>query len=201
MTGKIGLIDYGAAGNQESIRRALIEAGADVLIISDVAGFSRVSKLVLPGVGGFHDVMEIIKSSGLHEAILESAKVKPILGICLGMQMMATLGFEYGETEGLNLIDGEVRKITCKGPIPHIGFNRLEQVSDSPLFKGISAEDEFYFMHSYEFVNYTDILSLSSYYGHKFVSAVGQNHLFGVQFHPEKSREAGIKLLRNFINL
>ncbi len=201
MTGKIGLIDYGAAGNQESIRRALIEAGGDVLIVSDAADFSKVSKLVLPGVGGFHDVMAIIKSSGLYEAILEAAKVKPILGICLGMQMMATLGFEYGETKGLNLIDGEVRKITCKGPIPHIGFNRLEQMGDSPLFKGISAEDEFYFMHSYEFVNYTDILSLSSYYGHKFVSAVGQNHLFGVQFHPEKSREAGIKLLRNFINL
>jgi imidazole glycerol phosphate synthase glutamine amidotransferase subunit len=201
MMDKIGLIDYGAAGNQESIRRALIEAGGDVLIVSDAVGFSKVNKLVLPGVGGFHDVMSGIKSSGLYEAILEAAKVKPILGICLGMQMMATLGFEHGETKGLDLVDGEVRKIDCKGPIPHIGFSRIEKIGDSPLFKGISAEDEFYFMHSYEFVNYTDVLSLSSCFGHKFVSAVGCEHIFGVQFHPEKSREAGIKLLKNFINL
>lgn len=201
MTGKVGLIDYGAAGNQESIRRALVAAGADIQIVSTASDIQSVDKLVLPGVGGFKDVMEIIDGSGLHEVICESARKVPTLGICLGMQMMATLGFEFGETPGFDLIDGEVRKMECKGPVPHIGFNKLELVKDSPLFDGISSEEEFYFMHSYEYVNYTDVLSLTTYYGHKFVSAVARDSLFGVQFHPEKSREAGIRLLKNFVEL
>ena len=201
MACRVGLIDYGAAGNQESIRRALQEAGGDVIIVKDNDAFANVDKLVLPGVGGFHDVMGAINSSGLHDSIVSSIEKIPTLGICLGMQMMATIGFEYGETNGLDLIEGEVRRMECKGPIPHIGFNKLEIVNDSALFKGINSDDEFYFMHSYEYVNYTDVMCLTSYYGHKFVSVVGRDHIFGVQFHPEKSRNAGIRLLKNFIDL
>ena len=198
---KLGLIDYGAAGNLESIRQALLAAGADVTIVDKEDGFSAVDKLVIPGVGGFHDVMGFIESSGVRNIIAESVEKKPTLGICLGMQMMATLGFEFGETPGLDLIEGEVRKMRCKGPVPHIGFNNVEIIKDSPLFNGIKSDDEFYFMHSYEFVNYTNVIGLTKYYGHRFVSAVARDHIFGVQFHPEKSRSAGLAVLKNFIEL
>lgn len=201
MVAKIGLIDCGATGNIDSIRRALIAAGAEVSIVQDGNGFTGMDKYVLPGVGGFHEVMGAIRARGLYEPIRVALEDKPTLGICLGMQMLATVGYEYGEMSGFGLIDGEVRRMQCKGAIPHIGFNRIQVFGDSPLFSGLDGDAEFYFMHSYEFVNYTDVSCLSTYQGHQFVSAVGRGNLFGVQFHPEKSREHGIRLLRNFVEL
>ena len=201
MVYKVGLLDYGQAGNHESIRRALIVAGAEVIVLTDAYGFDKVDKLVLPGVGSFSHVMKTINDSGLHNVIVETIKRVQTLGICLGMQMMASVGFEHGETKGFDLIDGEVRKMDCNGPVPHLGFSKIEILKDIPLFAGLGGHDEFYFMHSYEYVNYTNVVSLTSYYGHKFVSAVGNGHIFGVQFHPEKSRAAGIRLLKNFIEM
>lgn len=201
MAEKVGLIDFGSVGNVESVRRALIAAGAEVKLVRTADEFDGVSHYVLPGVGGFNEVMEGIRAKGLEESIRQAAQSRPTLGICLGMQILASLGFEFGETAGLDLIDGEVRLICCKAPVPHIGFNRIEPIKENPLFAGIDPEAEFYFMHSYEFVNYTDVCALSSHGGHHFVSAVNKGDLYGVQFHPEKSREQGIRLLKNFIEL
>ncbi len=198
---KVGLIDYGSTGNIESIRRALNAAGAEVSIIREADEFSAVDKYVLPGVGGFHEVMNEIRRKGLEQPIHQAATEKPTLGICLGMQMLASVGFEFGETPGFNLIEGEVRPVQCKAAVPHIGFNHVQVVGDTPLFRGLDESAEFYFMHSYEFVNYTDVCGLTTYGGHRFVSAVSRDNLFGVQFHPEKSREHGIRLLKNFIEL
>ena len=198
---KIGLIDFGAMGNIDSVHRALVAAGGEVIIVKDPEGFSSVDKLVLPGVGGFHEAMTEIHKRELFEPIQDAIESKMTLGICLGMQILATIGYEFGETEGFNLIDGEVRLMECKGPVPHIGFNRLEIVNNLPLFDRIDPGSEFYFMHSYEFVNYTDVAGLTEHYGHKFVSAVAKDHIFGVQFHPEKSRQHGVQLLKNFIGL
>lgn len=201
MVCKVGLIDYGSMGNIESIRRALSAAGGDVTIIQDANEFSGVDKYVLPGVGSFHEVMDEIRRRELYEPIRTAAKSKPTMGICLGMQMLASVGFEFGETVGFDLIEGEVRRMKCKAAVPHIGFNQVQVIGDSPLFRGIVEEAEFYFMHSYEFVNYTNVCGLSSYGQHRFVSAVSSGDLYGVQFHPEKSREQGIQLLKNFIEM
>lgn len=199
MTIIVGLIDFGLTGNIESIRRALVMAGADVKIIRDKSDFSGVDRYVLPGVGSFHEVMEEIRNKGLEIPIREAVLSRPTLGICLGMQLLATIGFEFGETAGFDLVDGEVRLMRCKASVPHIGFNCVEIVKDSPLFSGLDDDAEFYFMHSYEFVNYTDVCALSTYGQHKFVSAICKDNIYGVQFHPEKSRDSGIRLLRNFI--
>ena len=116
------------------------------------------------------------------------------------MQILSSLGLEGGETEGLGLIQAEVKKMQCHAQVPHMGFNAIKVQKSSHLLRNIENE-ELYFMHSYEMVNYTDILSLSSYAGHSFVSSVEKDMLFGVQFHPEKSRQAGLELFKNFIEL
>lgn len=116
------------------------------------------------------------------------------------MQILSTVGFEYGKTSGLNVINAEVKPILVDAKVPHMGFNRIDVVKSNPLLNGLE-DEEFYFMHSYEVVNYTDIASLTEYAGHKFVSSINKGDIYGVQFHPEKSREAGIVLFRNFLAL
>lgn len=201
MSTTIGLVDYGSMGNIESIRKALSAAGAQVQIVNDARDLSKMSKLVLPGVGGFGEAMCQIHERGMFSPLRDAAKDTPMLGICLGMQMLATVGFEFGETPGFDLITGEVRQMQCKAAVPHIGFKPVRVVGDRGLFSGLPEDAEFYFMHSYEFVNYTDVCGLTEHGRHQFVSAVARDHLFGVQFHPEKSREAGIQLLKNFVEL
>lgn len=199
---KIGVIDYGIAGNVFNIVKALEKAGAEVGIIKDESNFKEFDKYVLPGVGAFPDAMSEIKSAGLHEALLSELENKPTLGICLGMQILCKIGFEFGETEGLNFFNAEVVPVICKGKVPRMGFGSIDIVdNDCALFNGINPTDEFYFMHSYEVVNYTNVTALSTYYEHQYVCAIQKGNLFGVQFHPEKSRDAGIKLFQNFINL
>ena len=201
MASKVGLIDFGVTGNIESIRRALLAAGAEVALVREADQFGGIDRFVLPGVGCFHEAMETIRTKGLQDPLREAAQSRPTLGICLGMQVLATVGFEFGETPGLDLISGEVRLLQCKAAVPHIGFNRIDQVRPTPLFSGIDADAEFYFMHSYELVNFTDVCALSTHGQHKIVAAVNRGGLYGVQFHPEKSREHGIRLLKNFIDL
>jgi imidazole glycerol-phosphate synthase subunit HisH len=194
----IGIVNYGIAGNIHSVKKAIEQAGGKVLVINKSSDFNLVDKLVIPGVGSFKDAMQELESDNFIESIQEFDK--PILGICLGMQIMADLGFEFGKAKGLGLIEAEVRPILCEGKIPHMGFNKISIKTFNALLSGIEGE-EFYFMHSYEMVNYTDIAALTKYNNHSFVSAIHKENLYGVQFHPEKSREAGIRLLSNFIKL
>ena len=200
MSNRIGLINYGIAGNISSIEKALIRAGAKAVVINSAEQFNNVDKIVIPGVGSFPDAMKELKESKILNPLMNEISSKPTLGICLGMQILSRIGFEYERTEGLNIFDAEVKPMLCDGKVPHMGFNKIQSQRASKLLKGIESE-EFYFMHSYEVVNYRNILALSKYAEHEFVSAIQKDNIFGVQFHPEKSRDAGIELFKNFINL
>ncbi|WP_428024990.1 imidazole glycerol phosphate synthase subunit HisH [Arcobacter sp.] len=200
MSNLIGIINYGIAGNIHSIKKAIVKAGGTVKVINKKEDMTGVDKIVIPGVGSFKDAMTELENEKLIEPLKEAMKSKPVLGICLGMQILSSLGFEYGITNGLDIIKAEVKPMIVNGKVPHVGFNTIEVVKSNPILKGLEKE-EFYFMHSYEVVNYTDILSLTDYLGHKFVSSIQKDNIYGVQFHPEKSRKAGIKLFENFINL
>jgi glutamine amidotransferase len=194
----IGIVNYGTAGNIHSVEKALNKASGKTLIINNVEQFNQVDKIVLPGVGSFKNAMQQLENIGFLE-ILSNNK-KPILGICLGMQILSTLGFEYGKTKGLGIIKAEVRPMLIDAKVPHVGFNTIEVIKTCNILNDLE-DEEFYFMHSFEVVNYTDITSLTEYAGHKFVSSIQKDNIYGVQFHPEKSREAGIQLLKNFINV
>ena len=198
MSDIIGIVNYGIAGNIYSVKKAIEKAGGDTLVINSPSDFDLVDKIVIPGVGSFKDAMQELKNDGFIDLLKEFNR--PILGICLGMQILAELGFEFGKTNGLGMINAEVKPMLCEAKIPHMGFNKIQVVKTNPVMKGIELE-EFYFMHSYEVINYTNIAALTNYGNHSFVSAINKDKLYGVQFHPEKSREAGIKLLSNFINL
>ena len=198
MSNIVGIINYGTAGNLHSVEKAIKKANGQTLIINNVKQFNEVDKIVLPGVGSFKSAMQQLENIGFLEVLLNNTK--PILGICLGMQILSTLGFEYGKTRGLGLIKAEVKPMLIDAKVPHVGFNNIEVIKTNSILNGLENE-EFYFMHSFEVVNYTDVISLTQFAGHKFVSSIQKDNIFGVQFHPEKSREAGIQFLKNFINL
>jgi imidazole glycerol-phosphate synthase subunit HisH len=198
MSNIIGIVNYGVAGNIHSVKKAIEKAGGETLVINSASDFKSVDKLVIPGVGSFKSSMKELDSDGFIDLI--KGFHKPILGICLGMQLLAKIGYEHGRTDGLNLIDAEVKPILCDAKIPHMGFQKIQVINSNKLLKDIEKE-EFYFMHSYEMINYTNILALTSYGNHSFVCSIQKDNIYGVQFHPEKSRQAGIKLLSNFIQL
>ena len=199
MSNKIGIINYGIAGNIHSVKKAIEMAGGQVVIVKSPQEFDLVDKIVIPGVGSFKEGMQELKNDGLIEPLCNYKK--PLLGICLGMQILSNVGYEFGKSKGLGLLSAEVKPILCDGKIPHMGFNKIRAVKASMLLAGIEEDEEFYFMHSYEMVNYTDVDALSTYHNHSFVSVVNRKNIYGVQFHPEKSRDAGIKLFQNFINI
>lgn len=206
MSREITIIDYGM-GNLNSVKRKLGRLGIDALISSLPLGISIADKLILPGVGHFQKAVENIKESRLWEALNEAVLIKktPILGICLGMQLMAKHS-EEGDIDGFGWIDAEVVKFRVKDflthKVPHTGWNQIIKLKESPLMKDIPDLSEFYFVHSYHFRcnNPSDILNETEY-EYKFTSAVEKENIFGVQYHPEKSHDIGEKLLKNFINL
>lgn len=201
----IVIIDYGMS-NLGSITRALEECDADVLVSDNPEDLKKAEKIVLPGVGAFGDGMKSLNEKGWTKIIKEEVlgnKI-PILGICLGMQLLASKGYEGGEFEGLNLIEGEVVKFipVNNERIPHVGWNEIMKTKENALFEGIKDNSDFYFVHSYHFKtkNEKDIISTTPYCG-TFVSAVNKENIFGTQFHPEKSIPLGFQVLKNFINL
>ncbi len=200
MSNIIGLINYGIAGNIHSIKKAIEKAGGVVKIVNNENELNSIDKIVIPGVGSFKDAINELRKDGLLEPLKKAIHTKPTLGICLGMQILSTLGFEYGKTQGLDAIKAEVKPMLVDAKVPHMGFNTIDVVKSNLLLNGLENE-EFYFMHSYEVINYTEIASLSDYAGHTFVSSVQKENIYGVQFHPEKSRDAGLKLFKNFIEL
>lgn len=202
---KILIIDYGM-GNLGSVKRAFEECGVKVVVSTDPAEADDADALVLPGVGAFRDGMASLVESGWAPRLKSLAQEnKPLLGICLGMQLLATRSFEGGEFEGLGLIPGEVVKLIPQQQnerVPHVGWNEVVHDSNHSLFSEIVSGTDFYFVHSFHFkpVNETDAIATTPYCG-SFVSAVARQNILGVQFHPEKSSKPGFKLIKNFLSM
>lgn len=201
----IAIIDYGV-GNLFSLTSSFKKIGAEVVVTNDIEIIKKADKLVLPGVGAFGDAAEKLKKSGLDKVIIEEAnKGKKLLGICLGMQLLFDKSLEYGEHKGLGLISGEVIPMENNIPkslkIPHIGWNALKFHNPSPLFKYINEGDCVYFVHSFYAENCDSSLIASSEYGRQITAAVQKDNIFGCQFHPEKSGNVGLNILKAFCEL
>jgi glutamine amidotransferase len=202
---KVAIINYGM-GNLSSVRRAFEDIGAEAIIANHPSALYEANRVVLPGVGAFAEGMAHLRNRGwdsaLHDVVL--GQHKPLLGICLGMQMLATRGYEGGLTPGLDLIPGQVRRLDtlgCKLRIPHVGWNEVRYRVDDDLFQKIPDASDFYFVHSYAFVPAIDEHLIATVpYGPDIAAAVRNGHVFGCQFHPEKSSKAGRQLLKNFMS-
>jgi glutamine amidotransferase len=205
---KVGVINYGV-GNVGSVFQAFQQLRAAPVLIDKAADMRSADALILPGVGGFSDCKRLLDQGGWSEAICDQVRAhqKPILGICLGMQLLADSGEEGAEdgglTPGLGLIPGTVRSLKslgCHDRVPHVGWNAVEPLQDHAAMKGIASGTDFYFVHSYAFVPEleTDKIAICNY-GIAVTAIVARNKVWGAQFHPEKSSRAGLQLLKNFV--
>lgn len=200
-TPQIALIDHGV-GNLRSVQKALQAVGADVRLTSDPNIILAAQRVVLPGVGAFADAMQGLATRGLVDVIQTLAKNRtPLLGICVGMQMLFQVSEEHGEYIGLGLLPGRVKRFQSEGlKIPQTGWNKVHPVSDSSLLRGLKPDSYAYFNHSFycEPESPSDVLGTTEY-GIRYASVVGRDQLYGVQFHPEKSQQVGLQILRNFV--
>ena len=211
MSSFVALIDYGS-GNLRSAEKALARAAAEhatghEIVVTDKADVAaKAERIVLPGVGAFADCMRGLKAvPGMVDALTEAVRTRgvPFLGICVGMQLLASVGREFGDHAGLGWIEGDVVRMTPKDPalkVPHMGWNELRLERAHPLFDGIASNAHAYFVHSYVIVprDKADVLATADY-GGAFAAAVGHDNIAGTQFHPEKSQATGLRLLANFL--
>ena len=199
----IAIVDYGV-GNLFSLKSSLAAIGAEAAVTGDADTLRRADKLLLPGVGAFGDAADKLRATGLDRVVIEEAKRgKPLMGICLGMQLLFDKSFEYGEHKGLGLIPGEVRPIAEGIPaglkVPHIGWNALRFTGNkSPLFRYIKEGDCVYFVHSYHAADCEASVIATAEYGAELTAAVQRGNVCGCQFHPEKSGRVGLAILRAF---
>jgi len=199
----VAVVDYGV-GNLFSLCSSLAAIGAETVVTDDPAVLAAADRIILPGVGAFGDAADKLKERGLFDVLRDLAKTgKPLMGICLGMQLLFEKGYEYGEHEGLGLIKGEVRPIAEVFPeglkIPHIGWNALHFTGEkSPIFRYLDEGDFVYFVHSFYGKNEDGSVIATSDYGAPLTAAVGRANVFGCQFHPEKSGNVGLKILKAF---
>ena len=204
---KITIIDYGM-GNLKSVKKAFTAIGLEAEISSDPEMLLKADKIVLPGVGAFRDAIDTLNRTGLSEATKEAVKKgTPLLGICLGMQLLFDKSYEYGEYEGLHLLQGEIvhfKPENMKLPsgeslkVPHMGWNNLEIVKEAPLFSGLKQGSCVYFVHSYYLETATDVVSAYTDYGTRIAVAAQKDNVYATQFHPEKSGPVGLQILKNF---
>lgn len=195
----IAIIDYGA-GNIFSVKNALDYLGLESELVKDKEAVKAADAVILPGVGAFPAAMDMLNKSGLVETIKEEAAKKPFLGICLGMQLIFEKGYEFEETDGLGLIGGSVIKMEEPDLIiPHMGWNKLEKLNDCPLLENVGDNEFVYFVHSYKAqCDDKNIAAYSEYGGRVPALVYDGKYVYGAQFHPEKSGETGLKILRNF---
>ena len=192
------IVDYGV-GNLKSVANAMAYVGQRTLVTSDAGELERADAVILPGVGAFPDAAEKLRQTGLDKYLLAQAGRKPILGICLGMQLLLDRGEEGKVCEGLGLVSGSVERIQTTYKLPHIGWNSLTLQNSSPLFRGLENGTYAYFVHSYcACARYEDDVIARTEYGASVVAAVAHGGVYGCQFHPEKSGEAGLQILKNF---
>ena len=199
----IAIIDYGV-GNLFSLTSSFKAIGEEIIITSDVEIIKKADKLILPGVGAFGDASKKLFDSGLDKVILEEVeKKKPLLGVCLGMQMLFTESYEFGIYKGLGLINGKVvyMDLPNEYKIPHIGWNALHLKKKSPILKYIEENDFVYFVHSYHAVDCEESLVATTDYGREITAIVQSGNVFGCQFHPEKSGDVGLKILKAFAEI
>ena len=197
----IAIIDYGV-GNLFSLKSSFAAIGSEAVVTSDPGVIAEADRLILPGVGAFEDAARKLRDTGMADVVRrEAASGKPIMGICLGMQLLLDKSYEYGEHEGLGLIHGSVRPISDvidEGlKIPHIGWNRLIVKKQSPLFKYLNDGDCVYFVHSYYAADCDDVTAVAEYSA-ELTASVEKGNVFGCQFHPEKSGDVGLNILRAF---
>ncbi len=201
----IAIIDYGI-GNLRSVEKAFTAQGIDAVVTRDEKVLREAEKLVLLGVGAFGYAMQSLRDLGFDKLVLEAANAgKPILGLCVGLQMLFEEGHEFGIHQGLGLLKGKVIKFPDNLRVPHVGWNQVELQSDqrqNPIFQDLPDQSFFYFVHSY-YVETQDISCIygMTEYGLKYASICGRDNIIGVQFHPEKSQATGLKLLRNFAEI
>ncbi len=198
----IAIIDYGV-GNLFSLQSSFAAIGQEAVVTRDTDEILRADRLILPGVGAFRDAADKLRASGMDRAVKEeTAKGKPLLGICLGMQMLFERSHEYGVHKGLGLLKGEIRPIAEKIPaglkIPQMGWNSLKIVKESPLLKYSRGGEYVYFVHSYSAVDCEESLLAVTEYGADLTACAGNGSVFGCQFHPEKSGETGLRILKAF---
>ena len=202
----IAIIDYGV-GNLFSLRSSLCMIGAQAQVTSSPEEICRAERIILPGVGAFGDAVDKLRERGLFSLVQQqAAQGKPLLGICLGMQLLFTRSFEFGEHEGLGLIPGDVVDMTGVIPaqlkVPHIGWNALHLTQpEHPLWREVSEGDCVYFVHSFYAANCDDSVIATTEYGAPLTAAVARGNVMGCQFHPEKSGEVGLRILRAFCEL
>jgi imidazole glycerol-phosphate synthase subunit HisH len=198
----IALVDYGM-GNVRSVLNAFESIGTEARLVSDPADVVAAEKVVVPGVGAFGDAMAALRERGLAQAVRDAAAGgSAVLGICLGMQLLASRSTEFGEHEGLDLIPGSVDYLATDAAlrIPHVGWNDLTVRRADPILAGLGDEPTFYFVHSFEFHPADpDAVTAVTDYGRPVTACVGNGRVFGVQFHPEKSGDDGLELLRSFV--
>ena len=199
---QVGIIDYGV-GNLRSVEKAFAATGCEAMVTSDDRALRGAERLVLPGVGAFGACMKALSERGFDELVRERvAEGTPLLGVCVGMQMLFEESEEFGPARGLGLLAGRVRRFGGELVVPQVGWNQIRQCITHPLFAGISNREFFYFVHSYYCEPAQSEVTLGSTdYGVEYSSVVASKNILGVQFHPEKSQAAGLKLLSNFMRL
>lgn len=200
MDQRVAIIDYGV-GNLRSVEKAFAAMDCEAVVSGSEATLRAAAKLVLPGVGAFGACVRALRERGLDELVRERVGAGvPLLGVCVGMQLLFESSEEFGESEGFGFLRGRVRRFAGGLHVPQVGWNQVKQRRlDHPLLAGVADESFFYFVHSYycDASDYSDVLGVTDY-GIEYASVVGRGRIFGVQFHPEKSQAAGLRLLRNF---
>jgi len=205
MTTKVAIINYGI-GNIRSLYNSLKKLNVEVEIIVNPESIYEFNKVFLPGVGSYKDAIQLIKKAGWEKSIKDfiSNKNKKLFGICVGMQILSTCGYEYGKSDGLDVIEGEVEHMHRQGcdlKLPHIGWNSIKILNKSLITKNLTDKSDFYFVNSYslKIVNSNQLIATTKY-GIEFPSIISKDNVFGTQFHPEKSSNAGMQILKNFID-